>query len=190
MSSPSTSGPQVPSPLPPPGWYPDPNGDSHLRRWTGVTWTDEVTPKSAIMRRVGFGAAISLAFRGAFTYRGRSTASEFWWYFLFNVLVSTALYVLVIASVPTDPYGRATGSSTLAGVFALLFLVWFVVSIVVQIPLMVRRLHDKNMSGWLVLLAIVPLASLVLLILLIGAGTPGPNRFGPVPGAPVERAPQ
>lgn len=190
MTTPSPNTPSVPTPLPPPGWYPDPVLDGRLRRWTGVAWSDEVTPRSAIPRRVGFGQAIGLAFKGAFTYKGRSTAPEFWWFFLFNVLVSAALYVLAIVSTPTDAYGRVTGPSAFAGVVVLLLLVWFVVSIVVQIPLMVRRLHDKDMSGWLVLLAIIPIASLVLLILLIGAGTPGPNKFGPVAGAPVERAPQ
>jgi len=190
MTTPSPDFPSAPAALPPAGWYPDPNSQGLLRRWTGMNWTDEVTPRNSITRRVGFGQAIGLAFRGAFTYKGRSTAPEFWWYFLFNVLLSTALYVMVIAATPTDPYGRTTGSSALAGIFALLFFIWFIASIVIQIPLMVRRLHDKDMSGWLVLLAIVPLASLILLILLIGAGTPGPNRFGPVAGAPLERAPQ
>ena len=187
MTTPPPEVPAAPTPLPPAGWYPDPNANGRLRRWTGTTWTDEATPSHAIVRNVGFGQAIALAFKGAFTYRGRSTAPEFWWFFLFNILVTIGLYVMVIATTPTDPYGRATGSTALAGLFALLFMLWFIVSIVVQIPLIVRRLHDKDMTGWLVLLAFVPFGSLIVLILLIGAGNPGPNRFGPVAGAPVER---
>lgn len=178
-----------PMPTPPAGWYPDPSGPGRLRQWTGSAWTGETTPANWIARDVGFGQAIPLAFKGAFTYRGRSTAPEFWWFFLFNGLVTVGLYVMVIVATPTDPYGRATGSTALAGLFALLFFIWFVVSLVVQIPLIVRRLHDKDMSGWLVLLAFVPFGSLIVLILLIGAGNPGPNRFGPVAGAPVETIP-
>lgn len=46
----------------------------------------------------------------------------------------------------------------------------------------VRRLHDINWSGWLVLLSAVPYVGLILsLILLFKSGTPGGNRFGPQP---------
>jgi uncharacterized membrane protein YhaH (DUF805 family) len=58
---------------------------------------------------------------------------------------------------------------------------WFIVALVVQLPLMVRRLHDKDMTGWLVLLAFVPFGSIIVLILLAGSGNPNPNKYGPVP---------
>lgn len=45
--------------------------------------------------------------------------------------------------------------------------------------LIIQRLHDLNKSGWLSLLAIVPLANIYLMILLIFfAGTPGRNDYG------------
>ncbi len=182
MSTPSEM-PSTPAPLPAAGWYQDPDNERLLRRWTGFAWTDETTIRSAIPRRVGFGGAIALAFKGTFTYKGRSTAPEFWWFFLFNVLVTMALYFLTIISTPTDPYERAMGNTGAGPFFAFLIFVWFVVSFVVQLPLIVRRLHDKDMTGWLALLIPIPIGSLVLLILLIGPGTPGPNRYGPVPTA-------
>ncbi|MCU4579615.1 DUF805 domain-containing protein [Acinetobacter gyllenbergii] len=43
----------------------------------------------------------------------------------------------------------------------------------------IRRLHDRNQSGWLSLLMIVPLANLFLMIYLFCAkGTEGENNFG------------
>jgi hypothetical protein len=48
-----------------------------------------------------------------------------------------------------------------------------------NLALSVRRLHDADMSGWWVLLC----PFLVGYILLALAGSPGPNRFGPLPGA-------
>ena len=47
--------------------------------------------------------------------------------------------------------------------------------LVIGIMLTVQRCHDFNMSGWLSLLVIVPLAPLVFWII---PGTQGPNRFG------------
>jgi len=173
--------PPVPVPLPTAGWYVDPENDRMLRRWNGTDWTAETTTRNAIARRVSFGQAIGLAFKGVFTYKGRSTAGEFWWFFLFNGLVLGALYVLVLLATPSDPYERMMTSGGAADLFTLVLTVWFFVYLVLVIPLIVRRLHDKDMSGWLAILIPVPIGSLVLLILLIGAGTPGPNRYGPVP---------
>lgn len=45
----------------------------------------------------------------------------------------------------------------------------------------VRRLHDTDRTGWLVLLNCLPILNLVLLVLLCLRGTPEGNRFGPDP---------
>jgi len=46
-----------------------------------------------------------------------------------------------------------------------------------------RRLHDIDRSAWWGLLGLIPLlGALVLLVLHLLPGTPGPNRFGPPPG--------
>lgn len=45
-----------------------------------------------------------------------------------------------------------------------------------------RRLHDLNLSGWMVLLMLVPLVNAILgLVLMFWPGTRGGNRFGPPP---------
>lgn len=48
----------------------------------------------------------------------------------------------------------------------------------------VRRLHDTDRSGLLVLVSAIPLGGLVLLVLLLMPGTAGDNRFGPDPRRP------
>lgn len=51
----------------------------------------------------------------------------------------------------------------------------FVFSVIV----MIQRLHDLNKTGWMWLLALVPLANLYLLFILIFfKGTPGRNNYG------------
>lgn len=53
--------------------------------------------------------------------------------------------------------------------------------------LMIRRLHDVDLSGYFVLLNFIPLANLGLfLYLLVKKGTPAENSYGPDPlGTPV-----
>ena len=46
----------------------------------------------------------------------------------------------------------------------------------------VRRQHDLDKSGWLILLWIIPIVGVVFLACwFVRAGTVGPNRYGPSP---------
>lgn len=46
----------------------------------------------------------------------------------------------------------------------------------------VKRLHDMNYSGWVLLIGIIPLVNLILIFLLfLKKGTEGPNAYGPDP---------
>lgn len=59
-------------------------------------------------------------------------------------------------------------------------------ALVPSIAVTIRRIHDFDVSGWLILLALLPVANYGILIA-FGCipGTPGPNRFGrPPDGAP------
>lgn len=50
----------------------------------------------------------------------------------------------------------------------------------------VRRLHDIDWSGWLILLSAIPYVGPVFaLVMLFKPGTPGNNRFGPQPRPPT-----
>jgi uncharacterized membrane protein YhaH (DUF805 family) len=61
------------------------------------------------------------------------------------------------------------------------------------IALPVRRLHDTDRSDWWYLVGVIPYLGLIILVdILAGQGTPGPNRYdatslvivkpGPMPG--------
>lgn len=72
-----------------------------------------------------------------------------------------------------------TGSTQSRGIGASLAGIPFYVSLsAFQLWLAFRRSHDFNATGWLALLAIVPLANLVFVLI---PGSPGANRFGPEP---------
>jgi uncharacterized membrane protein YhaH (DUF805 family) len=58
--------------------------------------------------------------------------------------------------------------------FAILVVAWIALA-VFGFMLTIQRCHDFNMSGWLSLLILVPLANLIFLFI---PGSDGPNRFG------------
>jgi uncharacterized membrane protein YhaH (DUF805 family) len=54
------------------------------------------------------------------------------------------------------------------------------ISLVMAVLFMIRRLHDIDASGWFSLLVLVPLVNVFLILfLLLKRGTVGANRFGP-----------
>ncbi|MGV6839696.1 MAG: DUF805 domain-containing protein [Planktomarina sp.] len=90
------------------------------------------------------------------TFSGRASRSEFWWFYLFTIIVS------VVAGVVDG----AVGTAGLVGMIANLAL------ILPTISAGVRRMHDTNRSGWWIL---VPLYSIYLWI---QKSDEGENRFG------------
>jgi uncharacterized membrane protein YhaH (DUF805 family) len=115
---------------------------------------------------VGFGDAIKLAVSNAFVYQGRASRSAYWWFALFTSIVS-----LVVDIVFLQVIGGAAGF----GIYALVALGLVVVSL----PLVVRRLHDIDRTGWWLLIALIPfVGGIVLFVFSLLAGTRGPNRFG------------
>lgn len=57
--------------------------------------------------------------------------------------------------------------------------------LIVLLIVQVRRWHDRDKSGWWVFINFVPCLGGVWTLIECGClpGTPGPNRFGPDPGA-------
>ena len=75
----------------------------------------------------------------------------------------------------------------------LLLPLWWLATLIPNIAVNVRRLHDRDMSGWWFLGFIVAsqipligiLASIAYLVLMLLPGTPGANRFGEDPKGPA-----
>ncbi len=113
-----------------------------------------------VNKKVGFGKAIKLMFKNYFNFSGRASKSEFWWAFLFNMIVSTVI----------------TGLASFLPPVAIL-------SLGLMIPglsLSVRRLHDIGKNGWNILLGLIPLAGMIILIVYFVKDSDGDNRWGKV----------
>ena len=105
-------------------------------------------------------------------FEGRAGRKEYWFFILFNVLISMALgYVDWL----TGNINPETGLGILSGIYAL----------GVMIPGMavsVRRLHDTDRSGWWLLITLVPvIGALVFFYFMVLESNPEANEYGPSP---------
>jgi uncharacterized membrane protein YhaH (DUF805 family) len=106
-------------------------------------------------------------------FSGRARRSEYWWFYLFTVLVIVVLEVLFAV--------LAQASSTLGVIFGFLFFVGALGLIVPGLGVGVRRLHDTGKSGWWLLIGLVPFGGIVLLVFFVLDSTPGANQYGQNP---------
>jgi uncharacterized membrane protein YhaH (DUF805 family) len=113
-------------------------------------------------------------------FHGRSPRTEFWMFALFQFLLIGA--VLVIGVVWACVGDKEVIDVDRARWLAELLVFLAIALLIPNLAVSVRRLHDRNLSGWLVLMLLVPyLGPLVILVLMMLPGTRGPNRFGPDP---------
>lgn len=126
-----------------------------------------------------------LPYRRYFDFAGRSRRREYWMFALFYVLVLVALNVVFGTNeVVRTPTGFGYGSRLVGG-GGLVGSVVGLASLIPALAVSVRRLHDQDRSGWLLLLGLIPLlGSFALLVLMCLDGTRGGNRFGPDPKNP------
>jgi len=134
---------------------------------------------------MGFGAAVKSVFGKYASFTGRAPRSEFWWFYLFAVVVSLVLNVIDVALGWVVDVGSDTpaDSSPFLSFFnadiGALSTVWAVVLILPYISVMVRRLHDTDRSGWWWWIQLIPCVGfIVLLVFVLLPGTRGDNRFG------------
>lgn len=131
---------------------------------------------------MGFGQAIKSGFSNYVTFSGRARRSEFWWWYLFTIIVGIVAQLIDgLLGLHVYRWTETADGSTMvftgAGWFTVLaFLVLFLPTLAMQI----RRLHDTDRVGWwwwLNFLCCV--GPIILIIFYILPSTPGDNRFGP-----------
>lgn len=92
---------------------------------------EKETTNTPELGMVEFGESIARGFRNYITFSGRATRAEYWWFFLFGQLIGLASIVPIVGW--------------------LVSIIGFLVLIIPQISISVRRLHDIGKSGWWVL---------------------------------------
>lgn len=105
------------------------------------------------------------------TFSGRAPRAEYWYFVLFNFIVS---FLLIFIE-------GMLGTSSMVG-YGLISGLYILAVFIPTIAVGVRRLHDIGKSGWMLLISFIPLIGAIwLLILMATDSAPGANQYGPNP---------
>lgn len=112
-------------------------------------------------------------------FAGRARRKEYWGYALFWTI---AFVALLIAGLMLDEASGALESGRDLPVASFGIVGTFMVATFFPgMALAVRRLHDIGVSGWLVLIVVIPLGWLVMLVFALVPTQKRENRWGPMP---------
>jgi uncharacterized membrane protein YhaH (DUF805 family) len=118
-------------------------------------------------------------FKAPFSFDGRIRRIE---YFLSGLVCGVVVWIAMLLGVGTFLLGAGSGSAAgsafglLIGVVAIIAAIWF------SLAQGIKRLHDLDKSGWLILICYIPFIGWIFaLYMLFADGTVGPNQYGPDP---------
>lgn len=125
-------------------------------------------------------------------FSGRASRSEFWFFVLFNFIVSIILGVLDTTLGTGYTYEVVTNSLTTATTEAASISVsqtigylqtfYGLAVLIPSIALSIRRLHDTGKSGWWLLIGLIPIIGFfVLIFFYVQDSQPGENEYGSNP---------
>lgn len=119
-----------------------------------------------------FSEAVKSVFSKYAVFSGRARRSEYWYFFLFNFIVS-----LILGFIGTRLFGTIGNSST-----DIVSLIWSLAVLLPGLAVAVRRLHDIGRSGFWIFIILIPLVGWIIMIVwLIKDSAPGENKYGPNP---------
>ncbi len=118
---------------------------------------------------IGFGDAIQICFNKYATFSGRAGRAEFWWWILFQLIISMVFGALVAI------FGGSFLGKLFLGLNYAVGLALFVPSLAVAW----RRLHDIGKGGGWYFINLIPLVgNIIYIIWCCKKGEPEVNRFG------------
>jgi uncharacterized membrane protein YhaH (DUF805 family) len=101
-------------------------------------------------------------------FTGRADRKEFWYFFLANFIIGIVFSIL-------------TKIPILGFLVGIVYFLYGLAILVPSIAVGIRRLHDTNKTGWLMLLILTGIGAIVVLVFCAMEGTPGENQYGPAP---------
>lgn len=120
---------------------------------------------------MGFLEAYKAYWKNYVNFSGRASVSEYWFAVLWNVLIFSVLYTLIIIVIvlTSDSTGFIYDQTSLIGdilltVLSLGMILYSLACIIPSLSLTIRRLHDSNKSGWMILLGLIPMVGGIILI--------------------------
>lgn len=108
---------------------------------------------------VSFGKAIGLFFTNYVNFKGRASKAEYWWVFLFNILLNIPIYFL------------SKIASPIGGLISLAL-------IIPGLALYIRRLHDIGKPWYRMFIGLIPIAGVIIMIIDLCKDSDGDNKWG------------
>jgi len=109
--------------------------------------------------------SISACLKKYFNFKDRASRSEYWYF----QLALTPIYI----------WSQFPSNDTQ------ILVIQFILTFGLLIPGItsgVRRLHDRDKTGWFMLISLIPILGVIFLIVMLAEkGTPGKNKFGEYP---------
>ncbi|MEY4323049.1 MAG: hypothetical protein RL410_830 [Actinomycetota bacterium] len=129
---------------------------------------------------ITFANVLPVVFKKYAVGRGRASRREFWFFGLWGLIYSVGGFILILM------VGSVLGNSPIGNtVITLIFALWQLghfALIILQITVLVRRLHDTGKSAHYLWFYLIPfIGAIVLLILAISPSDSGDNQYGPQP---------
>ncbi|MBT3588006.1 MAG: DUF805 domain-containing protein [Flavobacteriaceae bacterium] len=105
-------------------------------------------------------------------FNGRARRKEYWMFTLFNIIFGG------IAMILDSVFGIAIEGVGYGPLYGVYVLVLFIPGLAVA----VRRLHDIGKSGWMILIALIPVIGAIwILVLMLTDSKLGKNQYGENP---------
>lgn len=126
-------------------------------------------------KSIGFADAIRICVKEKYAhFEGRATRSEFWYFYLFTLIISVPYDMAIIF--------RSFGLEDAAMISGGLYIIFCLALFLPQLGVTIRRLHDTGKSGWYWLIVLIPIAGIFIFIAqLIKPSSPEDNKYGPAP---------
>lgn len=138
--------------------------------------------------KVSFSQAVKNFFSKYADFSGRAVLSEYWWIYVFNMIVGVVLNTLqqaflamygITVSLQEDP--QLYMSSPAVMIISLISFIYSLALIVPGFALTFRRLHDTGRSGKYILYVLIPLAGPIILLVFLCGASSADNQWGPAP---------
>jgi len=117
-----------------------------------------------------------------FGFRGRITRAKFWLVALAIFVVELILFAALVgnAAMRANPQAALAAIGPVAGI---VFLIFAVVVTWISLAVAVKRYHDRDKSGWWLLIIFVPVIGGLWYLIECGflRGSEGHNNYGPDP---------
>ncbi len=118
-----------------------------------------------------------------FSFQGRVNRARYWLVHIGVALAVAVFWILVVGTVdvtahdPRQRFAEMRGTVLFTAPLVAIFFFWS------SLAISVKRWHDRNKSGWWVLIGLVPVIGHLWFLIECGLlpGTPGPNNYGADP---------